>query len=102
MKSSWLLLCFLVPGHVAGNAEARETPLSHVRPEAQTRGSRDAGRLMGRGREKSVSSQMLRLCSVSGDKCNCPPQLLPSNPESIWWVINTFIIKQIRMESELH
>lgn len=31
-----------------------------------------------------------------------PSQLLPSNPESIWWVINTFIIKTNSMESELH
>ena len=73
-----------------------------MRPEAQTRGSRDAGRPMGRGREKSVSSQTLRLCSVSGDKCNGLPQLLPSNPESVWWVIDSFIMKQIRMESDLH
>ena len=50
----------------------RNTGNASVTYEAQTRGSRDAGRPMGRGREKSVSSQTLRLCSVSGDKCNGP------------------------------
>ena len=42
-------------------------------------------------------------CAVClGTSATGLPQLLPSNPESLWWVIDSFIMKQSRMESDLH